>query len=256
MRDLSKIYGPTLKCKNPSCNNEAGYKSNGSKRTFCSKNCHMQYQWNDPTFASMVASNSSERMTKLHQDEEFAKSHSLRRSKQFTEMNLKNWEDPEYRDYMTGVIRENIKKSPIGTFGWHDSPKAGHIYYRSTWELKAYKYLDSSPEVKSYSTESIRIPYHTVGREHNYYPDIVVEYVDESKEVVEIKPEYRLSEVDTQLKILAGVKWSLENNTPFSVWTENNWPCPFGKFIPYREDWGDFQQPLIVDASGNWTTEE
>jgi hypothetical protein len=69
-----------------------------------------------------------------------------------------------------------------------------NIVYRSGWELKLMLYLDSRPEVISWGSEEIIIPYRSPidGKMHRYFPDFVVTKINKEgkKEtaVIEVKP--------------------------------------------------------------------
>lgn len=68
------------------------------------------------------------------------------------------------------------------------------IVYRSGWELKLMLYLDSRPEVVSWGSEEIIIPYRSPldGKIHRYFPDFVVTKINKEgrKEtaLIEVKP--------------------------------------------------------------------
>lgn len=68
------------------------------------------------------------------------------------------------------------------------------IFGRSSWEFKFFAWLDSTPAVLRWSSETIKIKYVSPldGKVHNYSPDCLVIYRDKSgevkKEIVEIKP--------------------------------------------------------------------
>lgn len=74
------------------------------------------------------------------------------------------------------------------------------ITYRSSWELKMFRFLDSNPYVLAWASEPVAIPYmkpvivngKPAMKKARYFPDIYVEYVDndgkENKEMIEIKP--------------------------------------------------------------------
>lgn len=64
------------------------------------------------------------------------------------------------------------------------------IVYRSGWEMRFMSRLDTSPDVKGWSSESIVIPYadRSTGRFRRYFPDFFIELRDGRKMVVEIKP--------------------------------------------------------------------
>lgn len=62
--------------------------------------------------------------------------------------------------------------------------------YRSSWELKFYRFCDANPLVVKWGTEPFAIPYTSPkdGKIHRYYIDAFVEYRDGTKFLVEIKP--------------------------------------------------------------------
>lgn len=68
------------------------------------------------------------------------------------------------------------------------------IMYRSSWELAMNKFLDNNPHILRWSSEEIKIPYikPTDGRQHFYFPDYWIEYVNKDgeiiQEIVEVKP--------------------------------------------------------------------
>lgn len=69
-----------------------------------------------------------------------------------------------------------------------------NIHYRSSWELKTMMKLDSNPNVISWSSEELVIPYRSPidNKIHRYFPDFMVEQINKfgKKEtlVIEIKP--------------------------------------------------------------------
>lgn len=69
-----------------------------------------------------------------------------------------------------------------------------NIIYRSLWELRFMSYLDGHPNVISWSSEELSIPYRSPidGRVHRYYPDFWVKFKsNEGKEaiqLIEVKP--------------------------------------------------------------------
>lgn len=68
------------------------------------------------------------------------------------------------------------------------------ICYRSSWELKVFKWCDLNPSVLSWSSEEIRIGYicATDNQHHTYFPDLKIKVKTKDDEVktylVEIKP--------------------------------------------------------------------
>lgn len=132
--------------------------------------------------------------------------------------------------------RENISKATIKQYqngfepklhhvtGWHLSPKAGKVYFRSSYEKKAYLKLDEDDNVKTYKTESVTTEYFNPEKNINstYLIDLLIEYKDGSKKLVEVKPEQWLKDDIIKAKIESGNKKAQSLNIPFEVWTEMN----------------------------------
>jgi hypothetical protein len=70
------------------------------------------------------------------------------------------------------------------------SGDTSNIIYRSSWERIAFKWLDLSKEVISWSSESIIVHYVSPidNKNHRYYPDLWLKTID-NEFLVEIKPE-------------------------------------------------------------------
>lgn len=70
-----------------------------------------------------------------------------------------------------------------------------NIIYRSLWEFKLMRYLDSHPEILSWGSEELIIPYKSPidNRTHRYFPDFIVKKINKNtglKEtiIIEVKP--------------------------------------------------------------------
>ena len=70
------------------------------------------------------------------------------------------------------------------------SYKDGHVNYKSSLELKAVRYADWNKDVVKWSLEPFPIQYlkPTTGKVHRYYIDLVLEFRNSEKFLVEIKP--------------------------------------------------------------------
>lgn len=81
-----------------------------------------------------------------------------------------------------------------------------NIIYRSSWELRVMTYLDSNPNVISWSSEEFCIPYidPTSGRLRRYFPDFKVKRKDQQGNVrtlvVEVKPLHQTKQPAVQKK--------------------------------------------------------
>jgi len=116
-----------------------------------------------------------------------------------------------------------------------------NIIYRSLWELHCFKWADSNPEVKKWSSEEIVIPYvwSIDGNWHRYFVDMKIVYQSDRVQLVEIKPHKEtqkpvypgrktknyikesLTYVKNQNKWEAAKKYAKKRNWEFVVWTEH-----------------------------------
>jgi|TARA_R110000782_G_scaffold74671_2_gene149096 hypothetical protein len=69
-----------------------------------------------------------------------------------------------------------------------------NIIYRSGWEFKLMRYLDSHSKVLEWGSEELVIPYRSPidGRMHRYYPDFIVKQINKYDKretiLIEVKP--------------------------------------------------------------------
>jgi hypothetical protein len=97
-------------------------------------------------------------------------------------------------------------------------------FYRSSWELKMYQYVDTNPEIKSWSTEYVAIPYYDPVQNKNrrYYPDIFVQFQDGRKLIIEIKPRSQYNNLTNQAKWEAAKLYAKSINAEFIVMNEKD----------------------------------
>ena len=102
------------------------------------------------------------------------------------------------RNYYQGYFKPRNPKKYMGD--------VNNIIYRSGWELKMLKYLDSHPDVISYASEEFFIPYLSPvdNKLHKYYPDMLVRRKNKQgiieTLVVEIKPKHQTQATKTKNK--------------------------------------------------------
>jgi hypothetical protein len=95
---------------------------------------------------------------------------------------------------------------------------------RDLSELKAFQGLDRNYRVKRYSIEPVVIPY-TLGHiMHNYIPDLLVVYQDNTEKLIEIKSfSYKIDFIFTdkliRTKLKAGITYANVRGIDFELWT-------------------------------------
>lgn len=123
--------------------------------------------------------------------------------------------------------------------------KAGlnDIVYRSSWELFVMKWCDKNPDVISWGSEEVIIPYISKvdNKRHRYFLDFYIKFKNNKIYLVEVKPKYQTAEPKPGLKkskkkLLSEVttyatnvsKWAaarafaVERNAEFHIWTEDD----------------------------------
>lgn len=89
------------------------------------------------------------------------------------------------KSYVQGQYKPINPSKYVGTFP---------IIFRSSWEFKVMQMFDSNPNIISWASESLKIPYQNpfTGKYTVYVPDFVVTYVDakgnQKAEIIEVKP--------------------------------------------------------------------
>jgi len=89
------------------------------------------------------------------------------------------------RSYMQGEYKPINPEKYVGTYP---------IFFRSSWEMKVMIMFDTNPNIASWASESIKIPYQNpfTGKYTVYIPDFLVTYTDakgiQKAEIIEVKP--------------------------------------------------------------------
>jgi len=125
--------------------------------------------------------------------------------------------------------RKRRKRKSRYITGIYKSVKClNEIRYRSSWEFYVCKFLDEQLDVISYEYESIKIPYISnikTKRIRNYIPDFVVNYIDGSKKIIEVKRKTAINNDIVVKKAEAARKWCEDltkqgNQVTYEMWTE------------------------------------
>ena len=91
--------------------------------------------------------------------------------------------------------------------GYYTSDKnQKDIFYRSSYEKKAYSILENDITVVTYEAEPIEISYKINNQMRQYIPDILVHYIDNTHRFIEVKSWYAIWSEEQRPKILAKLK--------------------------------------------------
>lgn len=115
------------------------------------------------------------------------------------------------------------------------------VFFRSLWERQVFRWIDENPDIKSWSSEEVVIPYRcrTDNRVHRYFMDVKMTTTDGQTHLIEIKPKSQTKKPDkTRRKtkkflkeamtyIKNESKWNAANEYAkdrgwkFHIWTED-----------------------------------
>jgi len=104
--------------------------------------------------------------------------------------------------------------------GYHTSKKAGRVWYRSSYEKKAYEILDDNNDFVSYSVEPTHIEYMLYGKKHWYFPDILAVRRDGSMVLIEVKAKWGVNEKKFMVKERSAKRWCCKRGYDYMLWTE------------------------------------
>jgi hypothetical protein len=70
-----------------------------------------------------------------------------------------------------------------------------NIIYRSSWECRVMNWLDKNPDIVSWGSEELSIPYRSPvdGKYHRYFPDFIVKTKNKTM-IIEVKPDRETKE--------------------------------------------------------------
>jgi len=117
-------------------------------------------------------------------------------------------------------FKNTIKKPHFYDGNMFSNKNNKEIHYRSHMEQKVFNLLEQWQEVQSYEVEPFAIKYQFLGKNHNYLPDIKVNYCDGTVEVWEIKPSSQTQYAKNKAKWAACHQHCLTRGWKFMVLTE------------------------------------
>jgi len=125
---------------------------------------------------------------------------------------------PEYRARRSELTARLVATGTFYERGWHISPKAGTVYFMSSWEEDRWNELDRDPTVTTYKRPGLYLPYEWEGHTRHYVPDVLITYTF-GMVLEEIKPR-RIAERDprTKAKLAAGAACALSQGWAWNVY--------------------------------------
>ena len=91
----------------------------------------------------------------------------------------------------------------------------------SSYELIAFHILENLSKVQSYQVNAVCIKYVLNNKPLHYLVDLFVYYTDGTKELIEVKANWKMNHEKEKTKFKAAQEYANRNNLKFSVWTED-----------------------------------
>lgn len=131
---------------------------------------------------------------------------------------LKSWSNPTDKMKNSNSYSTGIKSKIYSPY------ENRWISLDSNWEKLFFFKMDNNPNVKSVIRVPFTIKYINPNDNdwHNYLPDFLVEYNNGKKELIEIKPNYLLTDPIVKAKESYSIKYCSENNLSYKFITEDH----------------------------------
>ncbi|MCK9596259.1 hypothetical protein M0R19_03705 [Candidatus Pacearchaeota archaeon] len=136
---------------------------------------------------------------------------------------------PETKSKLSLVMCKKMQENP-GMFSGKNCFKKGYfkskkcikeVYYRSSYELLYLQLIEKDPDVESFLSESITIPFVYKGIDCYTVPDLLITMKDGIIKLVEIKSQGRLKEFSKERdKVEAYKQYAKDNGYQFELMTE------------------------------------
>jgi len=156
---------------------------------------------------------------------------------------------PEYREHRSKIATERILKNGVysyGVWGHFYSEKSDKVlFYRSSYERRAFELLERNKYVLSYSNCMFSVCYMWNGFRHRYIPDIFVVFCEPTKpSVVEVKSLWEMKSEIFQRKFVALKDFCFYRGWDVELWTEKELGFTDSVFYmkckkQYQEEEGD-----------------
>jgi hypothetical protein len=135
--------------------------------------------------------------------------------------------DDNWRNDFKSKISKGLAESPnLKDKSRHKKHKSGHyqstkcnkeMFYRSSWELRMCKALETDKNVIKYSLEEFCVPYTLDGIERHTRIDFIINFVDGTAKMIEVKPKQLQSYGNNIIKINALKNYCENSGITFEV---------------------------------------
>jgi hypothetical protein len=126
-----------------------------------------------------------------------------------------------WKDFSPSGKKKRTRR-PSALRGEFESKKMGRcIKYKSRLECDFIGCLERDSDIKAFHYENIKIPYYFQGAWHNYIPDLLVEFIDSSVQIWEIKPANQLDLDQNKAKWASAHNHAANRGWEFNVQTED-----------------------------------
>lgn len=248
-------YDEVPRCKLHDCNKLVEFKNlQSGYNTYCSQRCKgydMPIESRNSISIKLIGTKQSESTKLLRSDslkggkihnDEFRTNMSLRfkgvpksdeSKRKISESLIKYYSNPdvisecsirmikyikEHPDHLDKFIKSSVCNTKRGYYKPNKSDKS--IFYMSSWELDLMRLCDKFEFIKSIST-SPRIDYVYKGVNKIYIPDLLLEYCNGLKLIIEVKPVRFINDPKVLAKKFYSEEFCRLNNYKYIILTQN-----------------------------------
>jgi len=105
----------------------------------------------------------------------------------------------------------------------YSNKNMSNIYYQSSYEKRFIELIEQDDNIKAYYRPKFEIRYSLDGLKiKRYYPDFILEYFDDCREMIEVKPLKLINDEKVLAKAKAATEFCNENNMRYRIVTEKD----------------------------------
>lgn len=134
------------------------------------------------------------------------------------------WNQKQRETVIQLVLDGKWKSGPKNCLrGYYEGVKCRRMkpMFRSSYELRVHRFLDTNEDVEFYDYEPFSIPYFDKdGKSKWYIPDFIVKYCNRTDlEIIEVKPNYLIGSEDVEFKSAgANILVSQHSHLKYNIW--------------------------------------
>jgi len=146
---------------------------------------------------------------------------------------------------LNGVV--SLSKHRSGQF--FSKRQDNYIIYRSSYEHKYLSMCESDTSILTFDSCHFSIPYVFDQKQRRYVPDFRITYADGLCVIVEVKPSWRLSDLQNRAKFIAAIQFCENEGCVFLVVTESDLFASLAEAVSYSKSLAYEKSQIVYEET-------